>query len=64
MQSSICSKNLNVYTIEQKKIAVSGEDNKRFVCQDNIHTLAWGHYKLNNINIIYNDKKLKRLIIE
>ena len=32
-----------LYTIEQKKIALSNFDDKRCILEDGIHTLAWGH---------------------
>jgi len=32
-----------IYTIEQKKIALASEDDKRCIMEDGIHTLAWGH---------------------
>jgi len=35
-----------IYTIEQKKLALSGDDDKRHILDDGINTLAWGHYKL------------------
>ena len=36
-----------VYTEEVNKVALSAEDDKRYIIDDGIHTLAWGHYKLN-----------------
>ena len=30
-----------------RKIGLSGNDDKRVICEDGIHTLAYGHYKLN-----------------
>jgi hypothetical protein len=30
-------------------LALEGTDRKRFVCPDGIHTLAFGHYKINEI---------------
>ena len=35
----------SVYTIRQHKVALSAFDSKRFVCDDGIHTLAYGHYR-------------------
>ena len=32
-----------LFTISQRKIALSSEDDKRCVLEDGIHTLAWGH---------------------
>lgn len=45
-QNSIRSKLHRVYTITQKKIALSGFDNKRVVLENNIDTLPWGHYQV------------------
>ena len=36
-----------VYTEEVNKVALSAEDDKRYITDNGIHTLAWGHYKLN-----------------
>ena len=43
----IRSYDLEVYTEEVNKVALSAEDDKRYIMSDGIHTLAWGHYKLN-----------------
>ena len=45
-QNSIRSYNHDVYTIRQGKIGLSAYDNKRFICNDYIHTVSFGHYKL------------------
>lgn len=45
-QNSFRSKNHTVFTIRQSKIALSPMDNKRYVLDDNITTLPWGHYKV------------------
>ena len=37
-----------VYTEEVNKIALSAADDKRYILDDGIHTLAWGHYKIKN----------------
>jgi len=36
----------NVYSINTKKIALSAFDNKRWICDDGISTLAFGHHKI------------------
>ena len=44
-----------MYTIETTKIALSCNDDKCFIMNDNIHTLTHGHYRIkelqNNISI-------------
>ena len=35
-----------VYTEEVNKVALSAEDDKRYILEDGIHTLARGHYKI------------------
>lgn len=46
-QNTIRSKLHHVYSITQKKISLSPFDNKRYICEGNVTTLPWGHYKLN-----------------
>ncbi|XP_031355178.1 uncharacterized protein LOC116179519 [Photinus pyralis] len=45
-QSSIISKNHHVYSMEQHKIALSNNDNKRYLMPNGIDTLPWGHYSI------------------
>ena len=37
-----------VYTEEVNKVALSAEDDKRYIMEDGIHTMAWGHHKLHS----------------
>ena len=37
-----------VFTEEINKIALSSIDDKRYILDDGIHTLAWGHHKIKN----------------
>ena len=45
-QNIIRSYEHTVFTEEVNKIALSAEDDKRYILKDGIHTLAWGHYKI------------------
>ena len=46
-QNIIRSYEHEVYTEEVNKTALSAGDDKRYILEDGIHTLAWGHYKIN-----------------
>ena len=37
-----------IYTEQVNKIALSSNDDKRIIQEDGIHTLAYGHWKLEN----------------
>ena len=45
-QNILRSYDHEVYTEEVNKIALSAEDDKRYILSDGIDTLAWGHYKI------------------
>lgn len=45
-QNLFRSKLHDVYTIEMKKKALNNFDDKRFILENGIDTLAWGHYKI------------------
>ena len=47
-QNIIRSREHEVYTEEVNKIALSAEDDKRYLLKDSHDTLAWGHYKISN----------------
>ena len=47
-QNILRSYDHEVYTEEVNKIALSAQDDKRYILSDGIHTLAWGHYKIKN----------------
>jgi UDP-N-acetyl-D-mannosaminuronic acid transferase (WecB/TagA/CpsF family) len=55
------TKTHNIYTAEQNKKALSAYDDKRFILEDGINTLAWGHYqiKIENDKFLNNLKELK-----
>src|SRR6218665_473667 len=36
----------DIYSMEVNKIALSGNDDKRVILEDGVHTLAYGHYSL------------------
>ena len=44
--NTIRSINHDVYTEEVNKIALSADDDKSYIMEDNEHTLAWGHPKI------------------
>ena len=45
-QNILRSYDHEVYTEEVNKIALSAEDDKRYILSDGMDTLAWGHYKI------------------
>lgn len=42
------SRKHEIFTEEVNKVALSGDDDKRKICKDRIHTYAYGHYSLLN----------------
>lgn len=44
-QNTFRSKKHCVFSIRQQKIALSAQDNKRYILNNNIDTLPWGHYR-------------------
>lgn len=44
--SRINNRGMKISTMQQEKTMFTALDNKRYVCEDNIHTLAWGHYSI------------------
>ena len=48
-QNILRSYNQEVYTEEVNKIALSAQDDKRYILSDGVHTLVWGHYKIKDI---------------
>lgn len=51
-QRTFRTKEHAVFTVAQNKIALSPFDDKRYILENNIDTLPWGHYKLNQVDII------------
>ena len=50
-QSIIRSYEHELYTEEINKIALSAADDKRYLLKDSFDTLAWGHYKIRDLEI-------------
>lgn len=48
-QYTFQSKLHNILTIAQDKVALSPFDDKRYILENNIDTLPWGHYKLKDL---------------
>ena len=46
--NSIRSEKHHLYTYRINKIGLSANDDKRFICEDRVTTLANGHYRLNS----------------
>ncbi|XP_026285709.2 uncharacterized protein LOC113211531 [Frankliniella occidentalis] len=46
----------NVYTTYSTKRGLSCYDDKRYILNDNISTLAHGHYKIKSLNAVHNDE--------
>ena len=38
-----------VYTEKVNKVALSAQDDKRYILSDGVHTLAWGHHKIKDL---------------
>ena len=59
----IKSKLHKVHTETINKIGLSAFDNKRFILDDGINELAFGHYKIDLINksLLYFDNETKEL---
>ena len=57
-KEQICKMNVirsykhEVYIEEVNKVALCSDDDKRYILEDGINTLAWGHYKIpQNVHI-------------
>ena len=42
------SKIHQIYTHYISKLTLSYLDGKRFICEENVETYAWGHYRINS----------------
>ena len=42
-QFSIMSKHHKIFTMQQRKIGLSGQDDKRYILPNGVNTLPWGH---------------------
>lgn len=47
---NLVSNKHNVYTQIKRKKILCGKDEKRYISQDGINTLAWGHYEISDFN--------------
>lgn len=45
-QNTFRSSKHTVFSVRQKKVALSGADKKRYILEDNVQTLPWGHYQI------------------
>ena len=45
-QNRITSKAHNLFTVNQTKVALSAVDTKRYILNDGIHTIAYGHCRI------------------
>ena len=45
-QNLIRSKRHKIFTIRERKIALNANDDKRFICEDGLSTIPWGHYSI------------------
>ena len=45
-QNRITSKAHSLYTVNQTKVALCAVDTKRYILNDGIHTIAYGHYRI------------------
>ena len=52
----ISSKNHNVFSICKNKLGLSAFDDKRFILNDGINTLPYGHYKIPDYIKLYGEK--------
>ena len=45
-QNRITSTAHSLYTVNQTKVALCAVDTKRYILNDGIHTIAYGHYRI------------------
>lgn len=49
VQNYIASNRHVLYTISSTKVGLNGADNKRFILEDNVSSLPWGHYSIMDV---------------
>jgi hypothetical protein len=52
IQYGFVSKKHSLFTVKSHKTGLSYFDTKRYILDDGVHTLAFGHYKINLMDII------------
>lgn len=62
-QNLIQAKEHHVYSLTQEKIALSPEDDKRYLVPGSFNTLPWGHYSLNKRKKEETDEPRKKISI-
>ena len=54
----------DIYTEEINMIALSSDDDKRVIMADGIHTLAYGHTKLQNCNYKMSYNEIPNILVD
>ena len=49
----IRSRDHELFSIKTSKVSLSCNDSKRYILRDNVHTLAYGHYTIEQYKKVY-----------